>query len=159
MTEALELLLSVTQAASNALPCVLLAAKDDLGMSQVRHRPFIGDMLWPPLTPLTVSRGPSVTNASRVSNPQEYVLRQSVSSEDSLLAQGVERERAAACAALAIPMPLKLKNCSSGSIILLIVRQCTRSEQGPAPAGRRAGVRSGLRLSGDADAAERVPAA
>ena len=35
MQEALHLLVAVTQAASNSLPCVLLAAKDDLGMSQV----------------------------------------------------------------------------------------------------------------------------
>ena len=34
MQEALHLLVAVTQAASNSLPCVLLAAKDDLGMSQ-----------------------------------------------------------------------------------------------------------------------------
>ena len=38
MTEALQLLLDVTLAANNSLPCVLLAAKDDLGMSQVRLR-------------------------------------------------------------------------------------------------------------------------
>ena len=36
MTEALQLLLSVTLAANNSLPCVMLAAKDDLGMSAVR---------------------------------------------------------------------------------------------------------------------------
>ena len=36
MTEALQLLLSVTLAANNNLPCVMLAAKDDLGMSPVR---------------------------------------------------------------------------------------------------------------------------
>ena len=35
MQEALHLLVAVTQAANNSLPCVLLAAKDDLGMSQV----------------------------------------------------------------------------------------------------------------------------
>ena len=34
MQEALHLLVAVTQAANNSLPCVLLAAKDDLGMSQ-----------------------------------------------------------------------------------------------------------------------------
>lgn len=38
MTEALQLLLDVTLAANNSLPCVLLAAKDDLGMSQVLLR-------------------------------------------------------------------------------------------------------------------------
>ena len=37
MTEALQLLLSVTLAANNSLPCVMLAAKDDLGMSPVRY--------------------------------------------------------------------------------------------------------------------------
>ena len=37
MTEALQLLLSVTSAANNSLPCVMLAAKDDLGMSQVQR--------------------------------------------------------------------------------------------------------------------------
>ena len=35
VTAALQLLLSVTLAANNSLPCVMLAAKDDLGMSQV----------------------------------------------------------------------------------------------------------------------------
>ena len=35
MTEALQLLLSMTLVANNSLPCVMLAAKDDLGMSQV----------------------------------------------------------------------------------------------------------------------------
>lgn len=41
MTEALQLLLSVTSAANNSLPCVMLAAKDDLGMSQVQRHPKI----------------------------------------------------------------------------------------------------------------------
>ena len=35
MQEALHLLVEVTQAANNSLPCIVLAAKDDLGMSQV----------------------------------------------------------------------------------------------------------------------------
>ena len=38
LTKALQLLLDVTLAANNSLPCVLIAAKDDLGMSQVRFR-------------------------------------------------------------------------------------------------------------------------
>ena len=38
MTEALQLLLSVTLVADNSLLCVMLAAKDDLGTSQVRSK-------------------------------------------------------------------------------------------------------------------------
>ena len=44
MTEALQLLLSVTLAANNSLPCVMLAAKGDLGMSPVGCKTFLPRM-------------------------------------------------------------------------------------------------------------------
>ena len=46
LSEALQLLLSVTVAANNSLPCVMLAAKDDLGMSPV-GRPTLLHLMRP----------------------------------------------------------------------------------------------------------------